>query len=50
MAIGNMHKNWVKIGHVVLGICLWTDRKTNTHIQTNRHASHNVLPPLPGLE
>ena len=36
MAISNKHKNWVKIGHVVLGICLWTDRKTNTHTHIDK--------------
>jgi len=31
MAIGNMHKNLVKIAHVVKEISWWTDRQTHTH-------------------
>jgi len=29
-AIGNMHKNMVKIAHVIREIYLWTDRETGT--------------------
>jgi len=30
MAIGNMHKKLVKIGHVVPEICWWTGKHTQT--------------------
>jgi len=43
-AIGNMHKNLVKIVCVVLEISCRTDRQT--HRQTNA-TDHNTPPPLP---
>ena len=42
-AIGNMHKNLVKIGRIVLEICSRTDKYADT--QTDRHAHRNTAPP-----
>jgi len=38
-AIGNMHKNLVKIMHVLLGIFLRTDRQTDRHTHTQMYSS-----------
>jgi len=35
MAIGNMHKNLVKIAHVVREICSQTDKHTHRHSHYN---------------
>jgi len=42
-AIGNMHKNLVKIACGVRDICSRTDRQTHTNIQTDRRAHTTLL-------
>ena len=49
-AIGNMQKNFVKIGHVIPKIWLWTDKHTDTHTETDRQtcSSQYFAPPIGG--
>jgi len=39
MAIGNMHKNLVKIGHTVFELCKWTDKETDRQTDTQYNTS-----------
>ena len=41
MAIGNMHRKFVKIARVVPGISTQTDRQTDTQTDTQTH-THTV--------
>jgi len=47
-AIGNMHKNLVKIARVVREISWRTDRQTHRH--KHRRAHHNTSPALPRVK
>jgi len=49
-AIGNMHRNLLKIARVIPEICSPTDRQTHTDPHTGVLAHHNTSPPPPAGE